>query len=59
MTENDQLSTKEAAQLAGVSQRHIRRLLNDGTIEGRRLGQWVWLVDRQSLQKWVESRKKE
>jgi excisionase family DNA binding protein len=57
MTDINQLSTAEAAERAGVSQRHIRRLLTDGSIEGRKLNKWVWLVDRQSLEKWIRNRK--
>ncbi len=57
MTDTSQLSTAEAAQIAGVSQRHIRRLLKDSSIEGRQLNKWVWLVEPKSLEAWMQRRK--
>ncbi|MBN1376512.1 MAG: helix-turn-helix domain-containing protein [Dehalococcoidia bacterium] len=37
------LGTKEAADRLGLSQAHVRRLLESGTIEGKRLGR-DWIV---------------
>ena len=38
------LSVREAAQKLGVSERRVRVLLNEGRIEGRKLGRdWVVL----------------
>lgn len=54
-----QLSTIEAAKLAGVTRRHVRRLLQDGDLEGRKLNDWVWLVDQRSLERWIEKRKED
>ncbi len=57
MTREQELSTKEAAALAGVTDSYIRYLLIDGKIEGRKLNNWVWLVDQRSLEKWIDQRK--
>lgn len=38
------LSTKEAAEVLGLSQDHIRRLLEEGKLRGRKIGNsWVVL----------------
>jgi len=37
------IGTKEAAQRLGLSQAHVRRLLEGGAIEGKRLGR-DWIV---------------
>ena len=37
-------SVKEAARKIGIGERHLRRLLNNGEIEGKKLGHdWVVL----------------
>ena len=57
MTKEQELSTREAAALAGVTDSYIRRLLIDGSLQGRKLSGWVWLVDRRSLESWINRRK--
>jgi len=52
-----ELTTKEAASLAGVSDAHIRRLLIAGKLKGRKLGGWVWLVPRREVERWLAERK--
>jgi len=37
------IGTREAAERLDLSQAHVRRLLEDGTIEGKRLGR-DWIV---------------
>ena len=37
------IGTREAAERLGLSQAHVRRLLEDGAIEGKRLGR-DWIV---------------
>ena len=56
MSEPREVSVKEAARAAGVTPRYIRRLLNDGRLKGRQIDGWVWLVERQSLERWIEGR---
>ena len=53
---NQELSVKEAADLAGVSARHMRRLLANGDIPGRRVGNWVWIVRRDDVLRWRADR---
>lgn len=40
------LTVMEAAELAGVSDQHIRKLLIDGTIKGCKIGS-VWRINTQ------------
>ena len=57
MTEREELTTKQAAKWAGVSDRYIRQLLSDGRLEGRQLNDWLWLVDARSLERWQANRR--
>ena len=52
-----ELTTKEAAALAGVTDSYIRRLLIEGTLKGRKLNNWVWLVPVAEVRQWVDRRK--
>jgi excisionase family DNA binding protein len=42
------ISVTEAARRAGITDRHIRRLIRDGVIQATRLGR-AWLVDAESV----------
>ena len=60
MTENaptppleEWLTTTQAAELAGYHVNHIRRLLQETAIEGRRWGN-AWMVSRASLTCYLE-----
>ena len=57
MSKENELSTREAAALAGVTDSYIRRLLIEETLKGRKLNNWTWLVDRRSLEEWMNRRK--
>jgi excisionase family DNA binding protein len=46
------ITTKEAAELTGYHAVHIRRLLREGTIEGRKFGR-DWMIDRESPQEYT------
>jgi excisionase family DNA binding protein len=52
-----EVSVREAAKMAELSGRHIRRLLQDGKIKGRQINDWLWLVDVESLEAWIEQSK--
>lgn len=52
-----ELTTRDAAKLAGVTDGYIRRLLGEEVLLGRKLNDWLWLVDRRSFDKWMEQRK--
>ncbi len=45
------ISVTDAARLAGVTDRHMRRLIADGVIAATRVGR-AWLVDRASVAAW-------
>ena len=51
------LTAKEAAALAGVTDSYIRRLLIEGTLKGRKLNGWVWVVPAAEVRRWVDRRK--
>jgi excisionase family DNA binding protein len=42
------ISVTEAARRAGVTDRHMRRLITDGVIQASRVGR-AWLVDARSV----------
>jgi len=56
---NPELTVKEAARMAGVSDAHIRRLLIAGTLRGRKLNNWLWLVRRSEVDHWLAGRKRD
>lgn len=45
---NQWMSTKEAAKYTGYSRAHIRRLLIDGKVKGRKLGR-DWFTTKEAL----------
>ena len=51
------ISSKEAAEIAGVTTGYIRRLLLRGRLKGKKLGR-DWLVNRKSVQEFVQSPRK-
>jgi len=53
----DYVTTKEAAQIAGVKPRYIRRLLLAGALEGERLGR-DWLVKRRSIEQFAATERR-
>jgi hypothetical protein len=49
MTDNDEwITVGQAAELSGYNREHIRRLLRDGFVIGRKFG-IVWQVNRVSI----------
>lgn len=48
MAKTEWLSVKEAAEIAGYTVFHVRRLIREGEIEARKIV-IVWQVDRASL----------
>jgi excisionase family DNA binding protein len=48
MTAPTIISVTEAARRAGITDRHIRRLIADGVIKAARVGR-AWLVDAKSV----------
>jgi len=58
MMGKDGLSTREAAQLAGVDASYIRRLVAQERIKGQRLGGRYWIIDRADLERWMQEREK-
>ena len=49
----DMLTVAEAAALSGYSERHVRRLAESGKVDGQRVGQRVYLIDKDSLLAYV------
>ena len=50
------MSVKAAAALAGVSARHMRRLVRSGAVKGHQVSGWLWVVDRDDLRRWLRDR---
>jgi excisionase family DNA binding protein len=48
MTTPTIISVTEAARRAGITDRHVRRLIHDGVLQATRLGR-AWLVDANSV----------
>ncbi len=54
--DNELYTTKDVARLAGLTDdSHIRRLLIDGKLKGRKLGR-QWVVSGRDLKDWLVSR---
>ena len=53
--DHEYISTKEAAEIAGVSQRTIQNKLNEGGIKGKKEGR-KWLAAKSSVLKYAESK---
>jgi excisionase family DNA binding protein len=51
------ITTKEAAQLAGVTDGYIRLLLGRGILKGKRFGR-DWLVSRKSVEQFAQTERK-
>lgn len=50
------LTTEQAAKLSGYHANHLRRLLRDGDINGRKWGQ-SWQISKQSLIEYLNKAK--
>jgi hypothetical protein len=48
-----EISVKQAVTISGKSGRLIRRHLDNGNIKGRKIHNFMWLVDEQSLREWM------
>ena len=58
MSDKHRLTTKEAADLAGVSDAYIRQLLlEDKKLHGDKFGK-VWVIARAELERWLNSRER-
>lgn len=56
-TQAEEITTAEAAQILGVHPNHILNLIKDGTLEGRKVTNRLWLVKRSSLGNFEHKRK--
>lgn len=54
----DGISVGEAAELIGVSAAHVRKLLRDGDLVGRKISPRIWLVSRKSALAFSRNRPK-
>lgn len=57
MPDGEWITTREAAELLGVTDAHIRRLLLEGKLEGHKFGH-IWAVRYSSAQEYLSSRPK-
>jgi len=55
MIEKLRLTTKEAAEIAGVTDAYIRQLLIAKKMRGEKFGK-SWMIARAELDRWMESR---
>lgn len=51
------ITTRQAAELAGVTDGYIRLLLGRGTLRGKRFGR-DWLVSRKSVEQFAQTERK-
>lgn len=47
--QDDWITVQEAAELSGYHSNHVRRLIRDGAIKGRKWANLVWQVSKQSV----------
>jgi excisionase family DNA binding protein len=50
------ITSRKAAQVAGVDESYVRRLLRQGALAGVRSGRGAWEVDEAALQAWMRHR---
>ncbi len=50
------VTTKQAAEMMGVAQDHINRLLLEGKLRGIKPGGWNWLVYLPSIEKYDKNK---
>jgi excisionase family DNA binding protein len=50
----DEMTIGEAAERSGYSEGHLRRLVREGKIDGRRVGERMYLIDTQSLARYID-----
>lgn len=51
-----ELTTKQAANRAGVSIEYIRRMAKQGRIRARQPDGWTWFIDAADLGRWMAER---
>ncbi len=56
MNGDDWITTQEAAELSGYHPEHLRRLIKQGDIVGRKVS-IIWLIDRRSLLDYITQAK--
>lgn len=49
--EEDKLTVKQAAQELGYHPNHVRRMLRSGAIKGRKVANFIWLIDRTEIER--------
>lgn len=54
----DWITTRQAADLLGVHYSYIGKLIAAGVLEGRKVNNRLWLVNRASLANWTPKRKR-
>ncbi len=54
-SEHESCDSAEAAQIIGVTERHVRRLADEGDLVGRKFGT-AWVLSRQSVMDYAEGR---
>lgn len=52
--QDDWITTKEASELSGYHVNHIRRLIREDAIKGRKWANLVWQVSKESLLAYIE-----
>lgn len=52
--EDDWITTRDAEELTGYHPEHIRELVREGKVEGRKFG-IVWQVNKKSLTQYLEN----
>lgn len=55
MAESELLSSKEAAALLGYTVQHVRRLVRENRLQGRKVGR-DWVITRESVRRFIADR---
>lgn len=54
----DFITASQAAEILGITHRYVVKLLSAGTLEGNKVTDRLWLVNRASLANWTPKRKR-
>ncbi len=58
MTIEDYLSTKDTAEILGVTSSRVRQLLRAGELDGHRMSSGIWFIDKEEVSQYQLTRRK-
>jgi excisionase family DNA binding protein len=57
LTIDQWITAKQAGEHLGITSRHVKRLIQNGSLDGRMIAGALWLVNPDSLSRWTRKRR--